>query len=278
MKNVLESQNVAIIGAGTMGRSIAEGLVRSHTVATGNIVVADKKYETASELSNRLSIRAAERNAEACRDAEVIILCVKPHEVSTVLHDLSDRKALWPRATVISIAAGVTIAQIEGWIETRMPVIRAMPNTACRIGCGMTVISKGSHADDSHLETASTIFSTLGKCIALEEIHMNVVTSLSASGPAFMYVMMESLADGGVMCGLPRSVASELVAQMTSGAAAMMLTSDQHPSALKDDVTTPGGCTIAGLLALEDGKIRSVIARAVERTAQVAAGLGGPSL
>ncbi len=149
-----------------------------------------------------------------------------------------------------------------------------MPNTPCLIGKGMTVLSKGSHATDGDVALATEIFEPLGRVLELEEKHMDTVTGLSASGPAFLYIIIEALADGGVMRGLPRSVATTLVAQMTLGAAEMVLTTGRHPAALKDDVTTPAGCTIAGILALEDGRIRSVLARGVETAAKVAGELG----
>lgn len=149
-----------------------------------------------------------------------------------------------------------------------------MPNTPCHIGRGMTVVSRGAEATDEHVAVAVAIFETMGRVLELEEKHMDTVTGLSASGPAFIYVIIEALADGGVMRGLPRGAAIELAAQMTLGAAEMVLKTGRHPASLKDDVTTPAGCTIAGILALEDGRIRSVLARGVETAARVAGELG----
>ena len=176
-----------------------------------------------------------------------------------------------PRTLVVSIAAGVTTAQLEEILGPRVAVVRAMPNTPCSIGCGTTVLTPGKRAGDAHLATARRIFAPLGRVIELEEKHMNTVTGLSASGPAFVYVILEALADGGVARGLPRQTAIEMAAQMVYGAASMVLATGRHPAALKDDVTTPAGCTIAGILALEDGRIRSVLSRAVE-VASVRAG------
>ena len=204
----------------------------------------------------------------------IVILCVKPKDVATVAEGLKATKALAHGPLVLSISAGVSSGFIEGILGDSTPVVRAMPNTPCLIGKGMTVVAKGSHATDEHVAIAREIFSTLGRCIELEEKHMDTVTGLSASGPAFIYIIIEALADGGVMRGLPRQVATELVAQMTLGAAEMVLTTGKHPAALKDDVTTPAGCTIAGILALEDGRVRSVLARAVETAAKVAGELG----
>jgi pyrroline-5-carboxylate reductase len=141
----------------------------------------------------------------------------------------------------------------------------------------MTVVSGGAHAGTQDLERAVRLFEPLGRVLTLEEEYMDAVTGLSASGPAFVYVIIEALADGGVMVGLPRKVATELAAQAVNGAARMVLETGRHPAELKDEVTTPAGCTISALLALEDGKLRSVLARGVQNAAQAAADLGGSS-
>lgn len=158
-----------------------------------------------------------------------------------------------------------------------LAIMRAMPNTPCKLRCGMTVLatsSSNSSVTAEQKQIGLKIFSTLGRARFLEEHHMDAVTGLSGSGPAFACVVIESLADGGVMMGLPRDVALELAAQALSGAAQMVLQAKQHPSIIKDDVTTPAGCTIAGLLSMEDGKIRSTLARAVQEATNVAGGLG----
>lgn len=268
------TKNIAIIGAGVMGTAIATQLVRSGQIKAGNLRIADISQERAENLASELGATAAETSVQAVLESEVVLLCVKPHDQEGVLRAILAKRALWPRALIISIAAGMRIEQIEATVESRNPVIRAMPNTACRIGEGMTVISCGTHVEDEDAELATAIFATLGECIQLPEKYIDVVTSLSASAPAFMYLIMDALADGGVMCGMPRATATELVARMTKGAASMLLHTGKHPSQLKDEVTTPGGCTIAGLLTLEDGNIRSVLARAIETTTQVATKLG----
>ncbi len=270
----IAGRRIAVIGSGTMGRTIAAGMLHAGVVAADRVLVTDHVQADAEALASELGAKAAPDNATACAGADVVVLCVKPKDVASVLADLTAREALAHVPLLISIAAGVTTTSIEAAVGGTAVVVRAMPNTPCLIGKGMTVLAKGSRATDEHLCVAQEIFSSLGRCIALEEKHLNAVTAVSASGPAFVYVMIEALADGGVMCGLPRGIATELVAQMTLGAAEMVLATGRHPAALKDDVTTPGGCTIAGLLALEDGKVRSVLARAVEAATRVAAGLG----
>ena len=271
---MLKGKKIAIIGSGTMGRALAGGLLRSGKVAAKDLRGTARTKATAERLTADLGVRCSTDNAEASRAAGIVVLCVKPKDVQKVVEGLAAKGALAHAPLLISIAAGVSTGFIEGLLPAPTPVVRAMPNTPCFIGKGMTVVSKGANATDDHATLAREIFSTMGRSLELEEKHMDTVTGLSASGPAFIYLIIEALADGGVMRGLPRSVANELAAQMTLGAAEMVLTTGRHPAALKDDVTTPAGCTIAGILALEDGRIRSVLARGVETAARVAGELG----
>ena len=181
--------------------------------------------------------------------------------------------ALLAGKLVISIAAGIRLDQLAGWLPNSA-VVRAMPNTPCLIGEGMTVIARGAGVTDEQAKVALEIFSCVGGCLEAEDKVMDAVTSLNGSGPAFAYIMLEALTDGGVRMGLRRDTAMQIAAQMFQGAARMVLQTGLHPAALKDQVTTPAGSTIAGLLILEDGRIRSVIARAVEEAATVASKLG----
>lgn len=265
---------IVVIGSGTMGRTIAGGIVRAGILAPNRLTMTDRVTATAEAVAHDLGVQAATQNVSACASADLVLLCVKPKDVAPVLEELATTGVLRQKTLLVSIAAGVATQKIEGMIPKAVPVVRAMPNTPCLIGRGMTVVTKGTLATEEHLAVVQRIFSTLGRCMALDERHFDAVTALSASGPAFMYVVLESLVDGGVRCGLPRAVALELASQMMLGAADMVLTTGRHPASLKDDVTTPGGCTIGGLLTLEDGRIRSVLARTVETTTQVAAELG----
>lgn len=264
---------IAIVGAGTMGRAIASGIVQAGVLPRDRVVVSNRTSDDAAALARDLGIEASLDNAAACRGADVVVLCVKPGDVAGVLDELIQHDALVHAPLLISIAAGVRINAIEERTRRNVPVVRAMPNTACRIGRGMTVLTRGALATEAQLQVALALFGTLGRCMVLDEKHFDTVTAVSASGPAFIYVLLEAIAEGGVMCGLPRGVATELAAQMALGASEMVLRTGYHPAALKDEVTTPAGCTIAGLLMLEDGRVRSVLARAVQTTAQVAAGL-----
>lgn len=259
----MRARKIVVLGLGMMGRSIVEGLVRGGHPRRG-IVATTRTASGAARLSQELGIAVGVDNAAAAAAADVLIFALKPPKTLEVATQLGKSGTLPARCLAISIAAGVRAAQLEAALGPRIPVVRAMPNTPCRIGCGTTVLSPGAHARPAHLKSARTIFEPLGQVLELEEKHMDTVTGLSASGPAFIYVILEALADGGVARGLPRKTALEMAAQMVYGAAAMVLRSGQHPAALKDDVTTPAGCTIAGILALEDGKIRSVLSRAVE--------------
>ncbi len=271
---MLKGKKIAILGGGTMGRAIAGGLVRSGKVKPAQIVATTRTRASAERFAAEFRIATGLDNAKAAKGADILLLCVKPKDVAKTLAELRKKGALKGKPLLISIAAGTSTKYLEGEAGSNVPVLRAMPNTPCLINRGMTVVAKGSKGTDAHVDVAREIFTPLGRFMELEEKHMDTVTGLSASGPAFMYVILEALADGGVMRGLPRGVATELVAQMTLGAASMVLETGRHPAALKDDVTTPAGCTIAGILALEDGRIRSVLARGVEITARVAGELG----
>ena len=265
---------LAVIGYGTMGQAIGGALVETGVYAPERIVAVNKGRGSGRDRAQALGLAWAAKGSEAARQAQVLILCVKPKELHALLEELNAAGALDHKPLVISIAAGTRLAFLEARVPAGTPVVRAMPNTPCAIRKGMTVLAKGQFAVAEHMALARRLFEPLGRVMELEEHYMDAVTGLAASGPAFMFIILEALAEGGVQCGLPRAVALELAAQMTLGAASMVLETGKHPAALKDEVTTPAGCTIAGLLALEDGRIRSVLARAVEKAAQVAGGLG----
>jgi pyrroline-5-carboxylate reductase len=263
---------LAIVGCGTMGEAIVRGLLRSGKLKPSQIFATDRRTEVAKALREKHGIRTTTNNHEACRAADVVLIAVKPHEVAGLL-GTSDMREILSGKLVMSIAAGIRLAQLGAWLPGSH-VIRAMPNTPCLIGEGMTVVARGSGVSDAQAEVALEIFRAVGRCLELEDKLMDAVTSLNGSGPAFAYVFLEALCDGGVRMGLRRDAAMEIAAQMFQGSARMVLDTGLHPAALKDQVTTPAGCTIAGLLAMEDGRIRSVIARAVEEAANVASKLG----
>jgi pyrroline-5-carboxylate reductase len=260
-----------------MGEAIVAGLLRAGWLPPDRVIATVRRQAVADRLATKLQISVTTDNLAACEAAEVVLVCLKPQRYAEVLDNPRMRAALAGKL-LISIAAGVTLDKLGGWLpETAL--IRAMPNTPCLIREGMTVVSRLSDGSanttsDEQLALALRIFESVGACLEVEPKLMDAVTGLNGSGPAFVYVMLEAMADGGVMMGLPHEVALTIAAQVFRGAAAMVLDTDMHPAALKDQVTTPAGCTIAGILTMEDGRIRSVLARTIQEAAKVAGGLG----
>ncbi|KAF7304618.1 Pyrroline-5-carboxylate reductase [Mycena kentingensis (nom. inval.)] len=218
------------------------------------------------------------RNVEAAQKADVVLLCCKPQLAHTILTEAGMKEALGGKL-LISILAGVTMSQLKHWVLPSTKVIRAMPNTPCKIREGMTTVSTLPISPSTELDRAIIlkIFSSIGRCRFLDEKHFDACTALSGSGPAFACIFLEAMADGGVMMGLPRAEALELAAQTLQGTARMVLQGGAHPAQIKDAVTTPGGCTIAGLLAMEDGRVRSTIARSIQVATERASELGQPT-
>jgi len=248
--------DVGIIGMGTLGRAIAAGL--SGDDAGGAVAGTTR--------------RGGDNRALAAA-SDVVLLCVKPFQMEAVSREIASE--LTSAKLVITCAASVSLAAVETWIGQRAPVVRAMPNMPCRIGAGMTVLAAGSQATPEHAALAQSMFETLGRVAIIDEALMDAATGISGCGPAYAYVIIESLSDAGVKLGLPRHVARLLVAQTILGSAKMVLESDVHPAALKDEVTTPAGCTIDGLMELEDGKLRHTLLRAAVAAARRSAALGG---
>lgn len=266
-----EHTTIGVIGAGVMGGTIIRGLLATGLVEPDHLWAGDKNSNAAEGLEIPVDTDYHVRVPAA----DLLLLCVKPADAPAVTLALK-KAGLRPDTLIISILAGTSTDRIESLLGTDNPVVRAMPNTACIVGEGMTVVCAGKHANRAHLDIAIAIFSAVGKCVQLDEHHFNAVTALSGSGPAYQFLIMEALADAGVRVGLPRHMALTLVAQTALGAARMVQTTGRHPASLRDDVTTPAGCTIAGLLMLEDGRIRSVLARAVEEATKTASHLGDP--
>lgn len=262
---------LGIVGAGAIGQALLRGLQAS--AAPYTIWAATRTADSAGRIAREFSITATDDYDRLVPDTDVILLCVKPAQTEATLIRL--RKAgLKDKTLVISVAAGVTIAEIERTLGDRVAVIRAMPNVPALVGEAMTVIAPGRHVTPEQVAQATEIFNSVGRCIELSEQHLNAVTAISGCGPAYVFLIIEALADAGVSVGLPRDVARELVAQTVLGAAKMVQDSERHPAAMRDDVATPAGCTIGALLVLEDGKIRSVLARAIAEATRIAGTLG----
>jgi len=269
---VAPGHTLGVIGAGVMGHTLIQGLLESGAVAREQMWATARTEATCEKASATLGIPVEVSYQHRVPSADVILVCVKPSQAAKVLATLH---AAAPRADalLVSIMAGATTGQLEAMLGTENPWVRAMPNTPCIVREGMSVICGGRHAKPEHLARALKVFEAVGECAAVDESYFNAITALSGSGPAYQYLIMEALADAGVRVGLPRQLALKLVAQTALGAARMVQASGRHPAALRDDVTTPAGCTIGGLLMLEDGKIRSVLARAVEEATRIAAQL-----
>ncbi|HUI84109.1 MAG TPA: pyrroline-5-carboxylate reductase [Candidatus Binatia bacterium] len=269
----LSQKRVTVLGAGKIGRAILGALLEQGVLNRQKTLATVQHGEKAQALTASLGIPVGTDNREAIRNADVILICVKPQVVQGVLEEI--RPAISNHQLVISVAASVRIAQIEQALGSGIPVVRTMPNTPCVIGSGMTALCGGRSAAPDHMEIVSTLFGAIGRTVILDEKHMNAVTGLAASGPAFIYIILESLAEAGVKVGLPREIATLLAAQTTMGAARMVLETGDHPALLKDAVTTPAGCTIDGILELEEGGLRVTLIKAVVKAAQRARELAG---
>ena len=252
---------IAVIGAGKLGEALIGGLIDAGVVKKQQFIATAAHRERLGTLGKKFGIEATLSNAEAVRKSQIVLLCVKPQVVGDVLRQVADE--LTPQHLLISVAASVTTKFMEGILTKPVPVIRAMPNTPCLIKEGMTSFSAGKHANTHHMQQARRIFDAIGRSIIVDEKHMDAVTGLSASGPAFVYIIIESFIEAGVKVGLPRDVATLLSAQMVHGAASMVLETGEHPAKLKDIVTTPAGCTVDGILELEDGGLRTTLIKAV---------------
>lgn len=265
-------RRLAVIGAGKMGETLISALTTTGVVDPGRVVATAKHQARLDRLSERFAIETDLDNRRAVAGADLVLLCVKPQIAGEVLEEIRD--SLSPDTILVSIIAGLTTRMVEARLGTRpISVVRAMPNTPARIGYGMTALCGGRHATEEHLQLGEAVFSRIGRALCLEERYFDAVTGLSASGPAFLYMVIEALAEGGVKVGLPRKVATELAAQTCLGAGHMVLETGHHPALLKDEVTTPAGCTMDGILALETGGLRVTLIKAVVEARQRAAEL-----
>lgn len=270
---VPSNRKVGVIGAGVMGQTLIKGLLSAGLLNRDQIWAADRSAETRAHVAGDLDVTVLDDYRTVLASTDLVLVCVKPAQIGPAM-SVAREAAPPPSTLFISILAGVTTPQLEVALGLPNPWVRAMPNTPAVVGEGMTVVCRGRDATPEHLETARRIFAAVGQCEVVEEQYCNAITALSGSGPAYMYLVMESLADAGVRVGLPRDLALTLVAQTMLGSARMVQQTGRHPASLRDDVTTPAGCTIGGLLMLEDGKIRSVLARAVEEATRIVDELG----
>ena len=257
----LADKKLAVLGAGKLGGILLRAYLKQGLFSAKRVSATVKHGEKAAALKKELGVSVTTENRTAVQGADIVLLGVKPQVVSEVLKEIAPE--LTEKTLVISVAASVPTNYIEQHLGKKVPVVRVMPNTPATVGCGMTGICRGAHAGEEHLEMARAMFDAVGRTVVVDEKNMDAVTGLSASGPAFAYIILESLAEAGVKVGLPRDVATLLAAQTMKGAASVVLETGDHPALLKDAVTTPAGCTIDGILELEEGKLRVTLIKAV---------------
>ena len=268
---MLKNQKIAIIGAGNIAEALVSGLLQGQVAQPSQIFATDVANERLQHFETQYGVRIGSNNMEAVKEATIVILCVKPQVLDQVLDELEPPRR---KPLIISVAAGVPIAKIQASMKWKASIIRVMPNTPSIVLEGATAIASGPGVSGKQLELCRAIFEAVGKVVIVEELHIDTVTGLSGGGPAYVYVFIEALADGGVKMGLPRSVAQVLAAQTVLGGAKMVLNSGEHPGTLKDRVAAPGGTTIAGLHSLEEGKLRGTVINAVQSAAQRSRELG----
>ncbi|MCC7381283.1 MAG: pyrroline-5-carboxylate reductase [Deltaproteobacteria bacterium] len=268
---VLSTKKFAILGAGNMGGALLKGLLTSGAVEPAAVAIHNKRLERTRDLAKRFGVRAASSNAECVSGADIVILAVKPQILPKVLEEIG---GLAPGSLYVSVAAGISTQRIEQLLGGTPRVVRAMPNTPALIAEGATGLSAGQFASEEDLAAAVAIFEKVGRVSVVDEVHLDAVTGLSGSGPAYVMLIVEAFADAGVKVGLSREIALELAVQTLRGSARLLQETGEHPGKLKDMVTSPGGTAIAGLHTLEEGGLRTTIMNAVEAATRRAKELG----
>ncbi len=263
---------VGFLGAGNMAGALIKGLCHAAVVSPQSILASDVKSDRLKQLETTHNIRVTTDNHALVRESDILVLAVKPQVVDKVLSAIGAE--IKPETLLISVAAGVPLEALEARLPKHAHVIRAMPNTPATALAGATAISAGTHATDADMDAARALFEAVGRVVTLDESLLDAVTGLSGSGPAYVMLIIEALADGGVKMGLHRDTALLLAAQTVYGSAKLLLETGEHPGRLKDNVTSPGGTAIAGLHTLESGGLRTTLINAVETATLRAAALG----
>ena len=266
---------IGVIGLGRMGRCLVQGLMESHSFGPEQIFFTTKHADTAQKVVSELGIQKSRNNLALVKACETIVLAVKPQNLPEVLKEISP--AVTNKHTLVSIVASITTEQMAEQLKSGISVVRAMPNTPAFVRAGITAVCLGKACKDRDWDRAVTLFKPLGQFVRVDERHMDAVTGLSGCGPAYIYMVLESLMDGGIKVGLPRELATQLAAHTVLGAAKMLLETGKHPAALKDEVTTPAGCTIDGLMELEEGGLRVTLIKAVVQATKRAKALADQS-
>lgn len=257
---------LGIIGAGKIGEALLAGAFAKNLYTPEEVILSVRTEAHRQDLEKRYGVAVTLDNKALAAQTELLILAVKPKAMAEILNTISGD--LRPGTLLVSTAAGVPLDVIESRVPGFVAVIRAMPNLAVSVGEGMTALSRGRNASQGQVDLALGLFGAVGGVVALEESHMDAVTGLSGSGPAYIYIVIEALADGGVKMGLPRDVAIKLAAQTVLGAAKTVLETGEHPAKLKDQVTTPAGVTIDGILELEEGGLRVTLIKSVVKATE----------
>jgi pyrroline-5-carboxylate reductase len=265
--------NLGVVGGGNMAEALIKGLLNAGVVDPSQMIVSDVRPKRLAELAARYGIRTTVHNREVAQAADVVVLAVKPQIMSSVLTELHG--AASPGSLYVSIAAGVPLAAMEKLLGQGARVVRVMPNTPALVGAGASALCAGHACDEKDVDVARRILESVGTCVVLDdESLLDAVTGLSGSGPAYMFLIIEALADAGVKVGLPRYHAQALAAQTVLGSAKLLIETGEHPGMLKDMVTSPGGTAIAGLHTLEQGGLRTTLINAVESATRRARELG----
>jgi pyrroline-5-carboxylate reductase len=251
---------VAVLGAGVMGETLASGLLRAGR-SPSDLLLTDRRPERGVELRERYGIDVV-GNAEAAAKADTLLLVVKPQDMGELLDEIAPH--LTSGTLVVSLAAGITTAFLEARLPQGTAVVRVMPNTPALVDEGMAAISRGAHCDEDHLREAEELLSSVGKVVRVPEKQQDAVTAVSGSGPAYLFFVVESMIEAGVHLGLPRTTASELVVQTVVGSAKLLRETGEHPTVLREQVTSPGGTTAAAVRKLEDHKVRAAFLTALE--------------
>ncbi len=254
------TRKTVIVGVGVMGETLLTGLLNAGW-ERDSLLMADRRTERGGELERKHSVRFA-GNAEAAAVAETLVLVVKPQDVGDVLDEIAPHLA--DDTLVVSLCAGISTDLIEARLHRPTPVVRVMPNTPAQVGEGMAAVSAGAHADQSHLNRATTMMAAVGRVVTVPEKYQDAVTAISGSGPAYLFFVVESMIEAGVYLGLPRATATELVVQTMLGSATLLRDSHLHPTILRENVTSPGGTTAAAIRELEDHKVRAAFITAIQ--------------
>jgi len=268
----MTAPRMALLGGGNMAEALVRGLLKAGVAQPQDVVVTGRRSERLAHFAREYGVSTTSDNAAAARDADVVVLSVKPQALGRLLGVVSP--AVDPSKLVISVAAGVPMAALERRLGAGARVIRAMPNTPALVGAGACAISAGANATEADLATAERLFRSVGLVVRVDEALLDAVTGLSGSGPAYIFLVIEALSDAGVKVGLPRYTALQLAAQTVLGSARLLQESGEHPGSLKDQVTSPGGTAIAGLHTLEAGGLRTTLINAVETATRRARDLG----